>query len=86
MWQMLATMETELGVPIDRMRLWKVEHRDNGSRRPMGCLRAKQLSDVVAKEHMSSGSNSRCAFYMEVSLWVALLCATNSRALHARTH
>jgi len=64
-WQMLAIMEVELGVPIERMRLWKIEHRINGSRRPMGCLQAENLGDVVATQH-SVGSKGRCAFFMEV--------------------
>lgn len=88
-WQMLATMETELGVPIDRMRLWKVDQRANGSRRPMDCLRAKHLGDVVAEDHMSGGCNSRCALYMEVRagacMGVSVLTACRAPRTHAHS-
>jgi len=64
-WQMLATIEVELGVPIERMRLWKLKRRHNHTRRPMGCLQAKNLMDVVARKY-ASRHNGRCAFYIEV--------------------
>lgn len=63
-WQLLATLEDELGVPMDRTRLWTLEARQNNTKRPMGCVLPEHLNQGVAALHTSSGG--RCMFYMEV--------------------
>ena len=84
-WQLLATIEIELGIPIDRMRLWNVEQRDNHSRRPMDCLEAENLTDIVAKKYTSESNNGRCVFNMEVGAGVECMRTYMCARVHTRS-